>query len=93
MKYNLFLTNGENMEHLAIIIQTALTTISVLATLTTGWFVLQTNKLRTQAKTLTQDLATAHNANQNTIENLIAKMADLETQIAMTRSTQFKRNI
>ena len=81
------------MEHLAIIIQTALTTISVGATLITGWFVLQTNKLRAQAKTLTQDLATAHNANQDTIENLIAKMNDLETQISMTRSAQFKRQL
>lgn len=73
------------MEYLAVIIVSALTTTCILCCASGVYFVKRVQMHESKAKKIAEDLAVAHNANQETIEKLIGQVNDLKTQIAMTR--------
>ena len=83
-KYLFFLRNGP-MENIFLILVSSLATLTIVCTVACYWLTMQCIKLRDDARQTAKDLATAHNANAETVENVIAKINDLQTQLAMQR--------
>jgi cell division protein ZapA (FtsZ GTPase activity inhibitor) len=73
------------MNEILLIIVSSLTTLSTVLCLACLYLAQCAQKANKNAKQIADDLATAHNKNQETIENIIRKMDDIQMQVAMHR--------
>jgi len=69
---------------LLLVINTALTTLSTVSLAVIYFLFKQASKAATKAQESATALQVAHNSHANAMENMIAKINDLETQIAMS---------
>jgi len=77
----------KTLEPLLLVIQSALTTLSGVAAYIV-WHYSKIARADLAASTkIVNDISHAHNAQSDTIENVILKLSDLETHIAMHRKT------
>jgi uncharacterized protein (UPF0333 family) len=76
---------GKTLESFLLVVQTSLTTLSgVAAYIVWRYSKNASSDLAASAK-IVNDIKHAHNAQSDTIENVILKLSDLETHIAMHR--------
>lgn len=81
------------IENLALIAHASLTTLSATWLYTVLKTKRDTNTKLEECKKLVDDLKTVNNQNAETMKNIIQKMQDLETRLAMARSKQFNERL
>lgn len=74
---------------LLLVINTALTTLSAISVFAIFLFAKSAKRYSAIAKETADNLKMVHNTHVDTIENMIAKMNDIQTQIALvTRNSR-----